>query len=593
MLPDAMTETTKPADAEYVETQAAELTELSLPDEADLTALRELTESMGKGSSDARVQAAIGKGLLKDLAPCFDPETRAEAPGRHNSISATIVADFAELLRCFDAAAAALGCSPPAPNQRRYKGPELRLRYCRIDQCDLSMRPVHWPLHLCGCQFRGAGMFMGVTFAARAGFEHSAFESGADFGLARFQGDASFSSVVFAAHSMVSATFAGVTFCRHADFDLARFAAGVQFDYGNFESQTRFFRSTFEGPGGFVEANFHAEAQFEFASFQDGADFNGVTFQKAPDFHQASFKNVVDFSNSNFEEYLDLRGASFDPEASLNLADLRIRASSVLGGNVRLRTSQLRAWHWWPPGMDSLIETDNARKIRTAARRRRNAAVRQGGADGRNRAEQTYRRALGTLHESLISACAQYGVLEENFRAQGDPDSRGGEDFCHYRYHDLWRQTHRRWYNPLCWTNWFFLKICIGYGVFPARILLAGIALIVLFAALYATAGFGVGGAEWDVCGQVVTDEPAVSQTADGHGGPGGPNTITVRLSELHGWRKWARALYFSTMTWTTVGYGDWSPVGRGAQIAAATEAMLGVFITAVFTVCFARKFVR
>ena len=571
-------------ESSLTDTRSEELLELQVPTEEDLATARELAESLGKVNSDARARAVVDKGLLKDLGPSFDPQTRQDPPGRHNCVSAKIVADFSELLECFDQVATLLGYNPPAPNQRRYAGPELRLRYCQIDLCDLSMSQIRWPIHLCGCRFRGSGTFMGATFAARANFEHSVFEHGADFGLSKFQGDASFSGAAFTAATTVSATFAGVTFCRHADFDLTHFAAAVQFDFGNFEEQTRFFRAQFRGPASFSETKFRDGAQFEFAAFGDRADFNGVFFQKAPDFHEAAFQNSVNFAGSNFEEYLDLRSATFGPEASLNVADLRVRASSVLGGNVRLRSSQLRSWRWWPMGWDSLIEADSPGKIKIAARSKTRASQ----ARGEPGWQEEYKKALREQHPALESACSQYGVLEENFRAQGDPDSRIAEDFCHFRYHGLWRQTNRKVYSPLFWTNWFFLNLCFGYGVYPLRILIASILLFCLYGCLFATNGFGMFDKGWDVettvtLRKVVLDSarPEVQET-----------TRAVRMSELNGWDKWGSALYFSVTTYTTVGYGDWHPIG-GAKFTAASEGLLGVFTMSVFTVSFARKIVR
>jgi len=572
-------------ESSLTDTQSAQLVGLELPDDADVKALAELIESLGKTSNNARAQAAIEAGLLGDLAPVFNPDTRQDPPGRHNSISAKIIESFPDVVSAFDLAASALGYSPPTANQRRYTGPELRLRYCRIDHSDLSMAQIRWPMDLCGCRFDGPGVFMGATFGARMSFEHSVFEGGADFGLAKFQAEASFSGVSFMGPSAVSATFAGVTFCRHADFDLTRFNAAVQFDYATFEGHTRFFRARFGGAASFAEARFRDQAQFEFAAFGDRAEFSSVIFDRAPDFHGASFEGPVNFTGANFDEYLDLRAATFGEAATLNLADLRMRASSVLGGNVRLRSSQLHTWRWWPAGADSIIEADNGRQIKAAAKRKMQAAIDADG-DRADQARKDYAKALADIPAALATACTQYGVLEENFRAQGDPDSRGAEDFCHYRYHDLWRQTHRKWYSPVCWANWFFLKICFGYGVYVLRILSAGLAMLVLCACIYATSGFGIGGEAWDV----ETTETVMAPGPDGQAPVEEPRR--VRLSELTGWRRWGCALYFSTTTFSTVGFGDWKPVG-GAQVVAATEGLLGVFIMAVFTVSFARKIVR
>lgn len=563
------------------DTREVELVELRLPDDDDIASLRDLAQSTDKSGSDVRASKAIADGLLKDLSGCFDPATRRDSPTRDNCISARIVGDMAALLARFDEVASALGYNPPAANQRRYSGPQLRLRYCRINQCDVAMTTIRWPIHLCGCKFTGPGMFMGSTFAARANFEHSVFEGGADFGLVKFQADTSFSGVAFTAAAAVSATFAGVTFCRHADFDLTRFAATVQFDYGTFEGQTRFFRAQFKGPAGFCETKFRAQALFEFTFFSDRADFSSAEFQAAPDFHEATFQEEVNFSSANFEQYLDLRGAAFGDRAALNIADLRIRASNVLAGNVRLSSTQLRSWQWWPAGWNSLLGSDSPRDIKSAARRRLQAALEHEGAD-RDDALREYDKALAGQAAALASACTQYGVLEENFRAQGDPDSRYSEDFCHYRYHDLWRRTHRRPYSPLYWSNWFFMKLCFGYGVYPLRVMTAGLMLIVFFAICYATGGFAMAAGTLDL----ETSRRVVDVKT------GEKSDVALRLSQLSGWQKWTTALYFSTTTFTTIGYGDWRPVGA-ASFAAAGEGLLGVFTMSVFTVVFARKFVR
>ena len=569
-----------------------ELVPIDLPGEAELTALGELVESLGKTSNNARAKAAIEKGLLKDLGASFDPDTRRDPPGRHNSVSGKIIDSLTAVIAAFDSIATGLCYKPPTTGQRRYAGPELRLRYCQIDHSDLSMEQIVWPMDVCGCRFNAPGIFMGANFGARTSFEHSVFERGADFGLAKFQAEANFSGISFAGPSSVSATFAGVTFCQHADFDLTRFSAAVQFDYATFESRTRFFRAKFRGQASFAETKFLERAQFEFAAFDDRAEFNGVVFHKAPDFHGATFAEPVNFSAGNFGEYLDLRTSTFGKEASLTVADLRVRASSVLGGNVRLTSSQLQKWRWWPPGADSLIEADSPRKIKATARRKMQAAI-DADADQADQARKEYDKAVKNTPAALATACTQYGVLEENFRAQGDPDSRASEDFCHFRYHDLWRRTHRKVYSPLYWANWFFLKICFGYGVYLLRVLTAGLALLMLFACIYATNGFWLGGDNWDVEtieNRVETDEKG-RQIVDEKGRQVIESKI-VRLSEQTGLKKWGCALYFSTTTFSTVGFGDWKPLG-GAQVAAATEGLLGVFIMAVFTVSFARKILR
>jgi hypothetical protein len=49
---------------------------------------------------------------------------------------------------------------------------------------------------------------------------------------------------------------------------------------------------------------------------------------------------------------------------------------------------------------------------------------------------------------------------------------------------------------------------------------------------------------------------------------------------------------YFSIITFTTIGYGDYAPRGWVRWVA-GLEGFLGLFLVAVFTVSFARKFIR
>ena len=50
--------------------------------------------------------------------------------------------------------------------------------------------------------------------------------------------------------------------------------------------------------------------------------------------------------------------------------------------------------------------------------------------------------------------------------------------------------------------------------------------------------------------------------------------------------------LYFSVITFTTIGYGDYAPLGW-LRLVAGVEGLLGLFLMALFTVSFARKFIR
>ena len=124
----------------------------------------------------------------------------------------------------------------------------------------------------------------------------------------------------------------------------------------------------------------------------------------------------------------------------------------------------------------------------------------------------------------------------------------------------------------LLWTLVF--KRCYGYGVRLRRILATGLAVIAICAVIFGTVGrhhvrrAGTAAA----MNQTATEAPRTTSSDE----PIGP------------WE----ALYFSVVTFTTIGYGDFQPHGW-ARVVAGLEGLLGLFIMAVFTVSFARKMLR
>jgi len=73
----------------------------------------------------------------------------------------------------------------------------------------------------------------------------------------------------------------------------------------------------------------------------------------------------------------------------------------------------------------------------------------------------------------------------------------------------------------------------------------------------------------------------------------GGEKSLPAIATHCGPWYvRLGNCLYFSAVTFATVGYGDLHPV-HWARVAGAVEGLLGVFIMAVFTVAFARKIIR
>ncbi len=126
----------------------------------------------------------------------------------------------------------------------------------------------------------------------------------------------------------------------------------------------------------------------------------------------------------------------------------------------------------------------------------------------------------------------------------------------------------RRYQMPRNSSKRFISKmvdVFCGYGEVPMRVVVFSLIAIFLFATAYFFSGIQEGG-------QLVS--------------------LTTSHSFLHGIENYARCIYFSIVTFTTLGYGDISPIGFSRAIA-ATEAFIGSFTLALFVVVFVKKMTR
>jgi hypothetical protein len=315
----------------------------------------------------------------------------------------------------------------------------------------------------------------------------------------------------------------------------------ADFTGGEFDADVSVIDVEFRAAAVFSMAHFHANAIFNVTTFAQTADFRMAAFKRLPDFGGVTFGGDVYFAAANSEEPLDLRNATFEPAAVLSIHELRFQSSPVFNGRLRLDLEQIRLGKW--PDYQGRLFGETSTEL--------------GG---------------------LRSACEQYGALEENFAAQNSPQAAVARDWCHYRYMDLARRTQYPRYGIVRLVDWLFAKWCFGYGVFTKRILLAGVALILFFATCFGTNFFAAFSDDnWAIRGEVLGADHQAR---------------VVSLSDLPWSERAGNSFYFSAVTFTTIGYGDWKPIGW-AKTAAAFEGMLGVFVMSLFTVSFARKIIR
>lgn len=102
----------------------------------------------------------------------------------------------------------------------------------------------------------------------------------------------------------------------------------------------------------------------------------------------------------------------------------------------------------------------------------------------------------------------------------------------------------------------YLYKILSAYGESPMRVALAGFSVISICALIYYFVG-------------IYSSEK---------------NEVIHSLTT---------SIYFSIVTFTTLGYGDYSPVNTFARATSACEAILGLLITSLFLVTVVRKYSR
>lgn len=173
-------------------------------------------------------------------------------------------------------------------------------------------------------------------------------------------------------------------------------------------------------------------------------------------------------------------------------------------------------------------------------------------------------QAMSKWHrEESISLCQEAEEVARNIRKQCERQGlfeTAGYFFkkeMTYRRYQMPRTSYKRWISKA-------VDIFCGYGESPLRVVIFSLAFIFICALAYFFLG-------------TAAQNPIYPDITTGFAG--------FALEFLN-------AVYFSVVTFTTLGYGDISPSGI-ARLIAAFEAFLGSFTMALFVVVFVKKMTR
>jgi hypothetical protein len=135
--------------------------------------------------------------------------------------------------------------------------------------------------------------------------------------------------------------------------------------------------------------------------------------------------------------------------------------------------------------------------------------------------------------------------------------------------------------------DWAVFKWMAGYGIYVRRVVLSAIVLVLVFACIYwgCAACCPRAGDIVDSRGISILERPFRQFTATS-------GEVMQVAQPVPASVAFGRLVYFSGVTFTTLGYGDYHPVGC-LKAVATTQAFLGALTIALVTVVFARRFIR
>ena len=477
-------------------------------------------------------------------------------------------------------------------------------------------------------RFAALAEFRGVTFngGSRAthddvSFEGAAFEGEADFKLARFRyadfkdatfaDDLNFDRATFDARAdlhrievagatiLDRATFrdrveatgsgfagevvaVGAEFVGDAEFDEVAFEAPTRFDEARFRADARFRNSRFDGECAFRGTVFEGEAKhleenasFEEATFGDVANFESVSFTNAS-FRDATFHDECNFRRAEFLDTAAFRLLTGQADTYVDLTDATINGGTVteVGGNpVPYDLTRATVGDVQLEGEGSEYELLDYFRFCLTDFDHFDFSNHHGYLE-RNDWNLHDFIGDGTIDPPVVEMTNE--VIEETYRkAQDSADAVG--DTPAYREFEFKRYFYNRKKNLDILLHEYsldawgkikkgasvalnsFMQVTCGYGNRLPRIAAFTFLLPLLFGVVYVMGG------------PFETQAGVIWESAD-------------PLGTLFD------GMYYSYISFSTVGYGDINPIGPAAKLLAMSQGMLnGLFFTLLTFTLFKR----
>lgn len=435
------------------------------------------------------------------------------------------------------------------------------------------------------CEFRERAVFRGAAFEGGASsrqddvrFVNSVFHDDANFRDTTFR-YVNFDGATFCGHAMFEETryeadadFTGVVFEDEADFDEARFTEDTDFSGSRFERPVVFRGAEFRGGAQHIEEN----ATFEGVQFDDDVDFDNASFTSA-NFTNTRFGGVIDFTSAAFTDALSFMAESIDTDTAVNFTDASLKEGTITqpeGGRVRYDFTNASIGNVVFDAIEGGDRHDLLDYVRfcntqfdefdgyefnfahytqyldrhdwALHRFEEHAADYEYALDMTPEVvETTYLKAKNAASEAgHIKAAGEFRIKRQQFARK--------KHLAIVRDRDV--SVRSRVKNASRAVENYFLGITCGHGIRLVRIVVVFLIAPIFPAFLYAFGGpaFRTNIGQLSSLGALATPEGLAT------------------LYEL---------IYFSYVTFLTIGYGGISPVGPLARLLAGLEVYLGVIL--------------
>jgi len=326
---------------------------------------------------------------------------------------------------------------------------------------------------------------------------------------------------------------------KYVNFMDATFEDEVNFRNATFESSADFERVTFKSAVYFVETTFKSHAFFYGTIFMKYVSFAGATFEGISGFVEATFNDEADFEDAIFECDNSFERAIFKKNVYFSWAKLSPGKllSITVKGRINIFFEQTFLEHVILSlnlGKETFIDLKNAIL--------RNTRIRMEEIDGHILQEQ----------EKIFSEAKEiYLLLKNNFHSIGKYKD---ESWAFKKEKDMERKDNCHFKSLHKWLWSCVLNGIFGYGEQPVKVIISAMSIILIFTFLFMSSGIS--------------------------------NVDIERITT----KNFFDCVYFSTVTFTTLGYGDFRPLEGLGRILAGSEAFIGALMMALFVYTFARR---